>query len=388
MKIGLVLFGNLRSFRNTLSSFNLLKQTLEQAGTVDVFCHTWDIEESVTTSWWKDNKTGNQPTATVNRQEIEAAFKPIKLIIEPSVQFDESAYKINASIPVAGILSMLLTQRRAFELLREYEEQNNFRYDVVIKTRFDLLYELSPEFNNLLSGCINRNCVYLPSSNPYELAGSSSDIFALGSRAEMEKYFSFCSNFQKATEYYFNAGYRQLIPEFCMTVYLQQTGVAMAEATGIRLHILRMNNEKFQINSDRNFTANMPQCFFSETINANLKIFSAEKNEVSKNSDRLIKKYLSWIDNEAGNDTLEKYTSFYNGAWVGSAVVSRLALCGKKNQVFISNVLKSFFEKALCNARYGNFKKFLLAGVLLLQGGYGLFFFKVLMQKDPGKTSA
>jgi len=387
MKIGLVLFGNLRSFRNTLSSFDLFKKTLEQTGSVDVFCHTWDIEESVTSSWWKENKGDNPPTPTVNRQEIEEAYHPVKLIIEPSIQFDESAYKINASIPVAGILSMLHTQRRAFELLKEYEEENKFRYDVIIKTRFDLLYELSPEFNKQVTDCLSSNCVYLPSSNPYELAGSSSDIFALGSRSEMEKYFSFCSNFQKATEYYFKAGYRQLIPEFCMTVYLQQIGVVVAETTGIRLHILRMNNDKFQINSDRNFTANMPQCFFKETIDANLKIFPLENNAITKNPDLLVKKYISWLDNNVSNNTLEKYINFYNGAWIGLATTSRLVVRVKNNPIFISNVMKSFFEKAILDARYGRHKKFLLAGLLMVQGGFGLFFFRVLMKKDSGMTA-
>jgi hypothetical protein len=119
MKIAIVLSGHLRSFRKTHSSFLQFKNTLLQLGAVDIFCHTWDIEESVTASWWKDHKTDNPPPATVNSREIENAYRPVKLIIEPTVHFDDSAYKITASIPVAGILSMLHTQRRAYELLKE-----------------------------------------------------------------------------------------------------------------------------------------------------------------------------------------------------------------------------------------------------------------------------
>ena len=71
MRIGLVLFGHLRSYRQTLSSFETFLKTLQQAGDVDVFCHTWDIEESVTASWWKEHKPGDIPPATVNEIEIK-----------------------------------------------------------------------------------------------------------------------------------------------------------------------------------------------------------------------------------------------------------------------------------------------------------------------------
>jgi hypothetical protein len=257
---------------------------------------------------------------------------------------------------------------------------------VVIKTRFDLLYELAPEFNNLVKECINLNCVYLPSSNPYELSGSNSDIFAMGSHGEMEKYFSFCNNFKQSTEACFKAGYRHLTPELCMTVYLQQAGIAKKELTGMRLHILRMNDEKFQISSDRNFSLNMPQCFFRGTIEANAQILPDEENIISKNSVSLVKKYMGWINNKADNDTLEKYAEFYNGAWIGLSGISRLAGKGKNNPVFTPNVMKNFFEEAFLHARYGSIRKLLLASLLLFQSGYGFFFFKVWMKGILGRN--
>ena len=70
MKIGLVLFGHLRSYKNTYSSFEKLKKTLMQEGEVDVFCHTWDIEESITPSWWKEHKSNEPPPTTVDEKDI------------------------------------------------------------------------------------------------------------------------------------------------------------------------------------------------------------------------------------------------------------------------------------------------------------------------------
>jgi hypothetical protein len=385
MKIGLVLFGHLRSYKQTLTSFQQLINQLQQSGKVDVFCHSWDIEESVTASWWKEHKTDDPPPATINAEEIKEKYQPVRFIIEPSKEFDDTAYKINSSVSIAGILSMLHSQRRAFELLVNYEKESGFRYDVVIKTRYDLLYEIAPVFSVQVNECIARNCVYLPSSNPYELAGSSSDIFALGSRREMEKYFSFCNNFKMAADAYFNDGYCQLIPELCMSAYLNKTGVKKEELTGLRLHILRMNGEKFQINSDKNFSANGPLCFYRGTIGLNKRILPEQTEIIAKNSAHLVKKYMSWLNDEADQETLRQYADFYQGRWIGTARISRLAAKGEYNLMFTPNVMKNFFEMAIRNSGYGFFKKVLLTSVLLFYRGYGFFFFRIWKNIIIGK---
>ena len=77
MKIGLILFGHLRSYRQTLTSFNKLKEALQQSGQVDIFCHTWNIEESVTASWWKEHNPDDPPPATVYKSQIEDSSKPV-----------------------------------------------------------------------------------------------------------------------------------------------------------------------------------------------------------------------------------------------------------------------------------------------------------------------
>ena len=284
MKIGLVLFGHLRSYRQALSSFNLMIETLRQSGEVDVFCHTWNIEESVTASWWKDNNADNPPPATVTNKQIEDSFQPVRYIIEPSRHFDDSGFDIQSSIPIAGILSMLHSQFEGFRLLKEYEAAHSFQYDIILKTRYDLLYEIAPGFNKLVNECVNNKAVYVPSSNPYEIIGSVSDIFAIGSRSSIEKYFSFCDNFKEAVSYYKEKGYRQFLPELCMTDYLKRIGVQIDELTGLRLHILRMNGDKFQINSDKNFTENGPLCFYRGTIELGSKILAPGSTVINENS--------------------------------------------------------------------------------------------------------
>src|SRR5436190_4140857 len=176
MKIGLVLFGHLRSFRSAHGSFKIFLKTLQHVGDVDVFCHTWDIEDSVTSAWWKDHRPDDPPPATVEKKELEQTYFPVLYTVEQSRQFDADDYSVYSSSSIPGILSMLYSQMQAFKLLEKYESENGFKYDVVIKTRYDLLYEITADFTN----CIKANDgIFLPSSNPYELIGSCSDIFAI-----------------------------------------------------------------------------------------------------------------------------------------------------------------------------------------------------------------
>jgi hypothetical protein len=377
MRIGLALFGHLRSFRKTHDSYKQFLKTLQQVGDVDVFCHTWDIEESVTASWWKENKPGDIPPATVDEDEIKERYQPIRYIIEPSRQFDDSGYNIKTAIPVAGILSMLHSQHQAFQLLEQYSAASNVRYDVVIKSRYDLLYEIAPAFSLLFNKCIEEDCLYLPTSNPYELGGSFSDVFVLGTLKLVKEYFGFIPDFKNAIDAYRQKGYKEFLPELCLTEYLREKKMCIKELDGLRIHILRLNGDKFQINTDRSFPGNMPLCFYRDSIEANKKIHPDQAMVIINRGEKLAKKYTSWIDNDADNDTLQQYADFYNGEWIEISKVKRLAVKGKEQSVFSPNVMKNFFEESMRNAKYNTAQKFLIASTLARKSGYGLFFFRV-----------
>ena len=375
MRIGIVLFGHLRSYKQTTSSFENLKNTLSQSGKVDVFCHTWDIEESVTQAWWKDHKPDDPPPATVDAKRIEQTYSPALYFVEPSRQFDDKDYSVNSTIPIPGILSMLYSQMQAFKLLEQYERQSGSNYDVVVKARYDLLYEIAEEFPNCIS---TDDRIFLPSSNPYELAGSCSDVFAIGQRESMAKYFGFCENFRQALSVYHQKGFQRLIPELCMTVYLDSKNIRREGVKGLRLSILRMGGEKFQINTDKNFEANMPLCFYRDTIDRNKDLFMNQQTILPKNTENLIRKYMSWIDTTADKKDLQEYVDFYNGKWISPKKIKKLATKGKNSRIFSSYVMKNFFEECLRNASYNYLKKVLVVSVLTAVSNYGFFFFRIL----------
>ena len=76
MRIGVVLFGHLRSYKDTHSSFEKFKKELSQKGDVDFFCHTWDVKESLSPAWWKTNEKDNALPPLVDETEFVSMYAP------------------------------------------------------------------------------------------------------------------------------------------------------------------------------------------------------------------------------------------------------------------------------------------------------------------------
>lgn len=377
MKIAILLCGHLRSFRQTHASFEQLRSVLAEQGQVDVFCHTWDIEESVTASWWKENEN-TIPPANVKEEDIRRLYSPVKMLVEPSKQFDEIPLSILSIIPVSGILSMLYSQYRVFQLMEAWGKENNTRYDIIIKARYDLGYEMADHFAGLTEKALEEKCIYLPNTNPYELTGAFADVFALGEGEQMNAYCRFYEKFPAILKIYETAGYRELVPELCLRTYLDAFGVRYAPLDGIRVHILRSNGNKFRICSDRHFENNEPLCFFTDAIQKNKDVLPDGNTLMAANTRVLVFKYLGWIDDKLTTGDLEEYYNFYSGQWIPGRKIQRLALLARKDKKLSPAVMKNFFEEAIRKARYAVGKKLLLAFVLYRYGGYGTFYFRVI----------
>jgi len=384
MRIGVVLFGHLRSYKDTHSSFEKLKRELSQKGDVDFFCHTWDVKESLSPAWWKTNEKNNELPPFVDEAELVSMYAPAGYQVEASRQFEEPELGIRSLIPLAGMCSMLYSQLQAFKLLKKHEEKIGQQYDVVIKTRYDLLYDLAPDFAALPGLSIQYDCIYLPSSNPYELAGAFSDVFAIGSRQQMQTYFSFNDNLKEAAQIYKEKRYREMVPELLMSVYLKYRNVSVREASGIRIQIVRANGDKFSINSDKHFEGNSPLCFYKPSIEKCISFLPSGSSEVANNNKRLVKKYLSWILTNENETKLEQYASFNTGNWISLNSIMQLINLSKHQKVFADHVLRDFFEMSFWNARYSVFKSTLLATLLAVKGGYGLLYFSIIKKKKFG----
>jgi hypothetical protein len=178
---------------------------------VDFFIHTW----------WQDDMIGEQlvkakddtyklddfgklrmynyPIDTI--ELIMKYYKPKIILNEPQIKFktlDDVDYE---SINPVSLYSMFYSIKISNELKKFYEIKNNFKYDVVIRCRFDILIEkFEINLYNFDSSFINTHSV----GN-----GFPNDQLAISNSENMDYYSSL---FDKIEEYY-NNGFRGFVGE-------------------------------------------------------------------------------------------------------------------------------------------------------------------------------
>lgn len=376
-----MMFGHLRSFRKTAESFQQVISLLRTVGEVDVYAHTWDIEDSVTASWWKSE--GGPPPGNVNEDEVRKIIQPVSLIIEPSRQFDDSNYQLESSIPIAGLMSMLHSQTRSFELMKKEEQAKGFSYDVVIKSRYDILYELHPDFLNQVKLAAAGDECFIPNSNPYEILGACCDVLAVCGRKISEAYFTFYVKLGPTINNYIRTGFRKVVPEVLLGYYLSSNEIGWKETEGIRLQILRLNESRVQLNSDRHFNGNLPLCFHKQTIESS-KAMTSDPDIIKENLRRLIIKYAGWVLPKASPSEMQILINYFNGQKVSNLAPLRKLAAKSNHKIFVHSVIRDFLEMGIWNAQYDFLTRLRLAATLMFTTGHGSFYFRVLKKQTFG----
>lgn len=167
MKIALCISGQPRSVEK---GFEFYKKNLLDSYDVDVFVHTWFYD-------------------FYDYNYITKIYKPKKLKIESYLKSD---LEKNIRYCRFNIYSAFYSATQSYLLAREYEEQNDFKYDWIIKTRFDFALNKKFDFETL-----DSDKIYVPPSTSNQVV---SDQFAFGSSSVMEKYFELFNNIDEFRE--------------------------------------------------------------------------------------------------------------------------------------------------------------------------------------------
>ena len=140
-KIALLLYGQPRFFNYTYSHI-LQEYTIKNCET-HIFAHFWkDIGFGP-----EDDKTNNY----YNIDNLEQLLNNIgtkKYIVEDYTELDKTISHIHKKINIRlkrYKLGQHLSMERCFNLITKYQEQNNIKYDIVIKVRTDILYKFEKE---------------------------------------------------------------------------------------------------------------------------------------------------------------------------------------------------------------------------------------------------
>ncbi len=136
INIAILLTGHVRTYQQTFQSFF---SNIINLNNVKIFCHCWNTIGHIASCWWSKNGDGNQ--SEIDKLDIKNKYNPAKILIEEQKNFISQNKFYNEVGGYSAVHSQWLSIYQAYKLMEEYEKENDMRFDVVLKTRYDIFYE-------------------------------------------------------------------------------------------------------------------------------------------------------------------------------------------------------------------------------------------------------
>jgi hypothetical protein len=151
MRIAVCFSGQMRTalYANK-SIFRFLNNHLHN---IDFFLHTWDVksEKKLFGDEQPEVKYTAESYECLNKfLEVVKTYKPKKYEVEILDEYKKSLTKEQEFLP------LWYSWYKTLLLVKEYEYEHNFNYDVVIKLRFDVIYNTSITLDNLFDDYLNK----------------------------------------------------------------------------------------------------------------------------------------------------------------------------------------------------------------------------------------
>ena len=146
MRVAVCFRGQLRTYKYTLENLKRFFNTINDGKvTIDYFVHTWDENLYFPTDNHKlsDRENGSYQPADLDREYLEANIPNLKSLI---IESHDKYKKRSTTVEHWGALFYSIYQVNLQKL--KYENKNNFKYDLVINTRFDLVFPPKDTFPN------------------------------------------------------------------------------------------------------------------------------------------------------------------------------------------------------------------------------------------------
>ena len=229
----------MRTFDKTYNSFisNVLSPKQQNA---DIFIHTWETIGSPGSKLGSDEKISNTKTETILPQ-INNIIAPKKINIESYEVYKTLLSQMNNNARLTpddrnylhnkdliAYSSMLYGWKQVGIMLDEYEKENNFEYDIVIRVRPDLLFT-----NKIYIYDWNMSSLHIPVIGKY-YNGGMNDQFAISNGKNIRFYLNL---FDHVVDY-INRRECLIRPEVLLRHHLIKNGVSIT-TENIQFNIIR-----------------------------------------------------------------------------------------------------------------------------------------------------
>ena len=243
MKIAICCGGHLRTFDKTAKS---ARDCFSDHQT-EYYVHCWENLGSSDKTWWSPEGDKAFVGNIAISQSITSAlnsFYPVSAItVEKEKEFavenqDQFFQKRITEIDCRIVKSMFYSAWSANELRKNHCKD----YDIVVKSRFDVLYfsKINEEHLHLAK---EEEILFVNHSKVQDEAGVLSDIFAFGAPHIMDIYFDF---YKESDTYQLKAAESKHPPEEALTRYLNDRKVKISK-TDLHLGLQRLNGKAFYI---------------------------------------------------------------------------------------------------------------------------------------------
>lgn len=187
MKVALCLSGHIRNLEENYES---IKKNLLDHYDTDIFIHTWDTYgwrvEGNNISVDEDGFKGfDYYSGLINKNKILELVKPKEIVVDYYTDYESKFVEkaknyVNLKHPdkdrPSNMVSMWYKIFKCNEIKKDYELKNNFKYDIVIRSRADLYY-FEPIINEKIL-MLYKKAAIIPT---IESHGGISDMLAVGS---------------------------------------------------------------------------------------------------------------------------------------------------------------------------------------------------------------
>ena len=193
MKVALCFSGGIRNFKD---NFESIRNCLIEPLNADVFIHGWYFKVDELDNKHKMYRKEETPQNKViilakpKKYKFEVYNKEKELEITKKFKIEEVKKEYEANEYLCQLYpntcGMFWSIYQANELKKQYEEKNDFKYDIVIRCRPDFEYYTKLNFD-ILKLVDNKNTILLPLDN-YAFLTQQCDKFAIGSSEVMDYY--------------------------------------------------------------------------------------------------------------------------------------------------------------------------------------------------------
>lgn len=188
MKTAICFSGHLRTF---FEVFHSVKTNIIDPLNADVFIHTWEVMGAPTRKTQTDNELHY---VLCDQQKVIELAQPKKIVFEPEKILETFIKDTNDIVVpedqrrfimthIGYHIGMFYSIHRANQLKCEYEQENNFKYDRVIRIRPDLFWETKLDHSMFP----DNNILYIPEIAQFCDEGMNDQV-CIGSSHNVDMY--------------------------------------------------------------------------------------------------------------------------------------------------------------------------------------------------------